>query len=600
MKNNFLKNGFGMFAKPVQCALALGFVAHGVLWAQLAPPPLLPANKAVLPSKAIAPPLNVAPTAAPTAPVTPAAPGATGVAARADAAWAEPTWPLRFEMQSGERESTGFAVTQPGPVRVEVRASGVPLLLSLRRPDGRLVERQGSGSIAIDEVANAADIASGVFWAVGLRAVQEPAKPANAAPASNPAQAATKPVASGSISVQHPQADAARAQAAWQQSKALAAQKIPPRPAAASMEDPAAQSKAMAAAAQTEHDKRVAQKHAAALEQLKPTLAPEVHAQMGQRIALRLQGQSLQQASAAQPVRLVKANAALAAPLSTTARLPANAALLGGGKPLTSGAGNSNVATAQSAATGSVSAVGSNVAAAAAAPIATPNLANISTAEGDPGTPVTLSGSDWGDAPGEVHFIVGNGRDITAPITYWSAAQIVTEVPYADGVAQYDGNVYVKRADGAKTPLRAFRFLPLYDVATISLPLTKSGPFDARLAPVTFGMLSLSASDKEVDHLSGGLFGGKGDDEFYLTSRLKNAWLVANAEMVDWAGRPGPGASPTSGAWASITDSRLGTDSPYIKVHWWVDGGWASVSYNVRITVQRPKNLACPANCPIL
>src|SRR2546422_7409571 len=42
-----------------------------------------------------------------------------------------------------------------------------------------------------------------------------------------------------------------------------------------------------------------------------------------------------------------------------------------------------------------------------------PKIASLSVGEGQPGDPVTINGSAFGSAPGEVHFIVNPGMDVT-------------------------------------------------------------------------------------------------------------------------------------------------------------------------------------------
>ena len=287
----------------IRCLVTLTFGApFHAAQAQLAPPPKLLPPTTLRP----APTPMAAPATAPTPTATPR--------------WCEedclvgPARPLRFELLASERESSGFAVTAPGPIKIQVQASGVPLVLSLRRPDGRIVERQGSGSIVIDDAASAADIAKGVLWGVSLRAAQE-APTGTAAPGM---RMMPLPVAGGTLSVQHPPADMAVVNAALKQASAQAQQQ------AASRQPPApapVDSAAVARQAQAAHDKQVAQKHAAALNTLQANLSPGVHAQINQRIGLRLQGQTLQQASTAVPVQLVKSDAmakqvALAAPFA--------------------------------------------------------------------------------------------------------------------------------------------------------------------------------------------------------------------------------------------------------------------------------------------
>jgi hypothetical protein len=324
-------------------------------------------------------------------------------------------------------------------------------------------------------------------------------------------------------------------------------------------------------------------------------LPPAAFAQINQRIGLRLQGQSLQQANAAVPVQLVKAKA-MSAPVMLAAPGAQPPQMAKGMMPLPKGGTGST----QAAATGGAAPVGSAGAAAAAAPsapvlAAAPALAALSTGEGDPGTPVTLSGSDFGEAPGEVHVIVGNGRDVVAPITYWSATQIVTEVPYADGIPVYDGHVYVKRSDGAKSALRPFRFLPLYDVVEIGMP---EGSTERSLAPSVANVDGYVYGD--VAHTAAIFWGFKGDDRFYMNAQTRNGWIVTGARLYGlWLDRVGYGD-------AYLVNASPGTTSPFVQVHWWLDaafalGGSNSLKYQIRVAVQRPKNLPCQANpCPVL
>ena len=559
-------------------ALILG-AAFNAAQAQLAPPPkLLPQ---VTLKRAPTPLQTPLPMAAPT----------TAQPQTATPRWCEedcllgPTKPMRFELQAGERESGGFAVTAPGPIKIQVQASGVPLVLSLRRPDGRIVERQGSGNIVIDDAASAADIAKGVLWGVGLRAAQE-APVGTAAPGMHTMPRA---VAGGTLSVQHPPTDAAQVQAAMKRSTAETQQK------AASLQAPAvpmadAQALAqMAQKAQAAHDKQVAQKHAAALNSLRAKLSPEVHAQINQRIGLRLQGQTVQQASTAAPVQMVKSDAmskqgTLAAPLAQPLAQPITQTRPGLLKA--PAASDSNKAAATGAA-----AVGTGGGAATVAPTTPPTLASASTSEGDPGTPVTLSGSEFGNAQGAVQFIVGNGRDVAAQITYWSATQIVTEVPYADGIPVYDGQVYVKRSDGVKTALRPFRFLPLYDVTEIGLPNKDAGDYQLVASANSYPL-----GTDHVHHMGAAFWGFAGNDKFYERAQLRNGWAVVGARL---SGRWDTGQAATGGAY--LVDSRPGSASPFVNVRWWVNGGLGFVNYTIRVDVKSPKNLPCSANpCPVL
>jgi hypothetical protein len=500
---------------------------------------------------------------------------------------ASSVFPRTFELLAGERDGVAFAVTQAGPIRINLESSGGPLVLSLRRPDGRNVERQGSGKLLIEDAATPADIAQGLLWQVGVR----------------PAQTATglisgqnpQIVASGRLDVQAPPADAARVQTVVQSIEAAALQTAMATPGRAGVDI-----QAQTRAAQLSRDQTVARRQASELAKLRSSLKPEVHAQLDQRIGLRLQGQSLNQAQVMAPMKPVSMAGNLRA--ANTQALLAGKGLLG-------------TATSASASTGVTPISSGGGATASAATAAPPQLLNLSTGEGDPGTPISLSGADLGEAPGAVHFIVGNGRDIAAPVTYWSAQQIVSEVPYADGLPAYDGYVYVKRADGAKTVLRPFRFMPLYDVAVLGLPINSQGKIDANNQRVNDSRITVpglftfsSRSTRQDGHEIGGVgqfyIGSAGYDEYYLTSQLKNGWQVESTQLVHFSGNDvisGPHPADPNHAGAYIVESRPGSDSPYLKVRWWLDNGFQSLSYGAAITVKRPKNLPCAANpCPVL
>jgi hypothetical protein len=210
--------------------------------------------------------------------------------------------------------------------------------------------------------------------------------------------------------------------------------------------------------------------------------------------------------------------------------------------------------------------------------------------EATPGAPVLLTGANFGDEAGEVHFLVSATRDLKAGVAFWSAGQVLTSMPMTDGIPAFGGYVYLQRPDGQKSALRPFRFTPLYDVAVIGFPLTAQGyPFDSIISE------GYSKDTGTVDHFGdvfwGAFFGGKGDEEFYRTQRMANGWVVVDARLLDIWGNPGARASVGTGE-ATIAEFRPGTNSPFVKVHWWRDPN-SYVHYKIQVTVQRPKNLPC-------
>lgn len=82
------------------------------------------------------------------------------------------------------------------------------------------------------------------------------------------------------------------------------------------------------------------------------------------------------------------------------------------------------------------------------APLASPVIASLSISSGQPADPVLITGSAFSATPGEVHFIVANGRDVTAPVSSWTDTQVFAAVPDVSGIPGFNGLVYISRANG--------------------------------------------------------------------------------------------------------------------------------------------------------
>ena len=245
------------------------------------------------------------------------------------------------------------------------------------------------------------------------------------------------------------------------------------------------------------------------------------------------------------------------------------------------------IATQSQAASGATPVGTSGGAAVAVAP----TITNLSVRQGSPGTPVLLEGSAFGDQPGEVRFLVANGTDLPAPASYWSNTQVFAEVPVKEGVQAFDGYVYVKRADGSKTALVPFGFQPTSDIVTFCVG---NNAGDVRIGnPVN---VYDGQAFSTVYHST--FFAGfAGYDEYNLQQRLTNGWRTMAAELrnADQCNKTGASRSGASGSGAYIVDWRPGTDSPYVKVRWWLDPvffDYNAVSYTLAITVTGPKGLA--------
>src|SRR2546427_2956955 len=163
--------------------------------------------------------------------------------------------------------------------------------------------------------------------------------------------------------------------------------------------------------------------------------------------------------------------------------------------------------------------------------------------------------------------------DVKANPDYWGDTQIVTSVPSADKIQAYNGTVYVQRGTD-KTNAVSFKFDPAMDFATLSPTNDKllADPKDQILEP----------SDAAWHYASGDFFGHKGDDQFFLTTTLKNGWVVDSITFAP--------SFISGNANASVSESRIGTNSPYVKVHWWMDA-FSAVTYKLSVNIKGPKGI---------
>jgi hypothetical protein len=467
------------------------------------------------------PPVVTNPKTLPPATVVPAKPAAPAPAPVAAPVAAPATLTQPLALGPGERTGFGFAVGSPGPIVVTVRWSGVPLIISLVKPGGVSVDQQGTGSVTLQYAVAADDVRKGMLWSVSVRPAQASAAPSSAV--DMPIKLVVANVVTGTVSVQYPAGDVKLAQAEMtaKANQALAA-KPAPQPLSATLSSTlAAKQAALQTALKTQQS--------AALVALKSKIPAQAF-QLSNRVAVS-----------------DKASAGMS--LAKTA---------------TKATGSSQQAQVTSAGSSAPATVAS-----------VPVIGSLSVASGQPGDPVLVAGSSFSEVPGEVHFIVANGKDIVAPLTAWSDTQLLAAVPDLSGMQGYNGYIYVTRG-GVKSTMVSFRFNPTTELRTLGI----SG--DRGLAGgATF-------SYGAVEHFgAGNLFGSRGDDQFYLSTKLTNGWTVNAAYLI---GYDGAAVYTYGNANAYISEFRPGTDSPYVKVHWWMDA-FSSVNYDLRVVISGPKGV---------
>jgi len=219
--------------------------------------------------------------------------------------------------------------------------------------------------------------------------------------------------------------------------------------------------------------------------------------------------------------------------------------------------------------------------------------ATASPAQGNSHTRITLTHSlGFPERRVNLNPPPGFGWPGFAYVSNWTATSAVVQLRYMPGVPQYSGTIDVE--------------LELNGTNVIHIPFTWVPQLETKEMTLLYTFLDQSTFPNSDTHLTGpgaqqnynqvtyefnGLFGGKGDDEIFRNVHLSPGWSVVSARVE---------AQATSGhANATLVDSRPGSNSPYVKVHWWADP-FSSLRYFVYVTVKGPEGgEPCPAPaCP--
>ena len=489
------------------------------------------------------------------------APGVKSAAAPGQPNAQLPTWPQKFEVQGPESDSFGFAVTQPGLVVVDVQNQGAPVIVTLQGPAQQPISQQGVGQVRLTYMVPPQDVQKSVLWGVQIRLAQ-------------PAPPQLGGRAGGSVVVQHPPVNQAAVQQAVQ---AMAAQ----QPSAQEQQQASAQAAAQMEQAfqqrKAQFDRQQLDRRAALHAQIQPQL-DQLRSRRGGQIRPRglEEAEGTSGESSASPEGEIGARGLRGDQMMGTMQQPLDAPTMRQPGAIIPPATTSSSSQAlQSAGT-------------TAGPqtvMPNPVIVSLSVTQGQPGDPVMITGSGFGNGSGEVHFIVNPGKDLVAPVQVWTDSQVFVTVPDIAGLLAYNGVVYVVRgSDQSKTNLVPWRFNPALELRELRWTLDRrlKSPFqpEAAYRPTT------------IAHGNGNPFVGyKDDDEFFVTTRLKNAWLVDDVGVtcaVPWGGGMCDGN-------AYAVDSRRGTDSPYLKVHWWLApafGGYKYTYYTYVVRIIGPKSVS--------
>jgi hypothetical protein len=108
-----------------------------------------------------------------------------------------PTWPQQFEIEDRQLASFGFAVTQPGPISVDVQFQGPALDVMLRGASPQPIAQRGQGNVRLVYQVTSQDVQRGILWIVQVALVPN-----------------LKGRAIGQVMVQFPPVDEAQAESA--------------------------------------------------------------------------------------------------------------------------------------------------------------------------------------------------------------------------------------------------------------------------------------------------------------------------------------------------------------------------------------------------
>ena len=501
----------------------------------------------------------------------------------------EPAWPQPFELGPGEQTGFGFVAGNPGPIVVNVRWTGVPLTVILAKPGGFFIYQQGNGSVTLQYNATADDVKNGVLWGVSLHPTQVAAKPpvgSRITVIEKPVKIDTRGLAKGTVSVQHPPGDMKLAQAELKARADRLALQAKSKPVATANVNVLAQKQAALQKQQTV-------RQAALLEQVRSKIPVQAYQQTSQRIAFGAKPGAVSSQSSAM-------TAATGIPLGQKSGVAVKVTDTPV-QPLVSNAGSNAPATTVPA-----------------DPLI--RLVEHSLSTGQPGDPVLLAGSGFSNNPGEVHFIVANGKDVAAPVTFWSDTQIMVTVPDVPVALAFDGQVYVQRGASRSNSL-AFRFEPVIEFRTIfpavqyvskEVPTyTSHGNYSTRIQVYPHPMVgdfsnsTWSSWSKNVMEdgnarktndngyeMRGTLFdwnGHRGDDDYFPGRVLMNGWIADSAYLAnEW--NNGPIEVSGFGGDAYISAFTPGTSSPRLTVHYWYDG-FSTVDYTPYVVIKGPRGM---------
>ena len=469
-----------------------------------------------------------------------------------------PTFPQKFDVQGPESDSFGFAVTQPGPVVVDVQNQGAPVIVTLQGPASQPISQQGAGQVRLAYTVTPQDIQNGVLWGVQIRLAQ-PAPPQQGGRAG------------GSVMVQHPPVNQAVIQQAVQ-ARATQQKQLSPQEQQQASAQAAAQMEQAFQQRKAQFDRQQLDRRAALHAQIQPQL---------DQLRSRMAGQVRPRGVEGGEGTPAEAGASTEGEIGTRALRGERLSIPLEKPPVINMVPVPQTSASQQAATQA----GSGPAPQTVMP--NPAIASLSVAQGQPGDPVMINGSGFGTSGGEVHFVLGPNQDVLYQgQTWWYDNQILVNVPDVAGLRAYNGFVYlIRNPDKVKTPLTPFRFEPAQEYRSIIFTGDKRIGGPGRDYKIVGGTSNLG--HHQIIHDNANPFWGfKGNDEFFTNARLSNDWIFDDVYLT-------PTYFKRGGAY--IQEKKVGTNWPYFNVRFWIDGCFGDTAsqgnYIYLISIKGPKGV---------
>ena len=447
-----------------------------------------------------------------------------------------PTFPQNFAVQGPESASFGFAVTQPGPIMVDVRAQGAPVIVTLQNLAAPPMTQQGSGHVHLAYQVTPQDVQKSTIWTVRIKLAHAALPPAGVH-------------ATGTVMVQHPPADPGVVQA---QVAAMTTQDRANRQRANDQAQASLDAAFQSHRAKFEQER---QQRQAAERAQNQSIIDQIRARGGDVVQSR--GIESGEKVGEQPSVSSSEGVGTRGVFGTT----------GAVTPLP------GVATPPPAGTPKLS-----LAPAAPAPL----IDHLNKNQGQPKDQVIIYGRNFGNAGGDVVFHIGPNASLTGVVEAWSDTVIVVDVPDASGLLQFDGGVFIPMGQIQSNTV-PFRFIPAQEGRIV-----RSAKGDVMLAqPGSDDTNAVSGWD-HISHpntTTWRLGGHAGNDVVFPTMRLKNGWIVQNVSVL----LPGCGLFPDCQG-AYIADSRIGTDTLMFNTRWWYEALHDS-DYNFAVWIVGPRGV---------